>query len=327
MLPSQERAAAPPAPAAPAALALCVTADLFSTLSMVSLACVASGPLAAALLLRTPDARLNAAGSLADLLLAALLRAAAALGHVSCGARCAASGAGAAAAGAVHAAAAAWLVAKGALAVGLLDGGLSWGARLAAGGVELRVPALLAAEALGVLFSGLLLAQAVGFRRVLQQRAPRDALSALCPLRPDAREWLEQRQSLVREWVEAAAPLGSPQAGSPAQPRQRLEAQSPPPARPKGAWRKAAAAVAAAPAAVAAAVAKPAARRGATAPLLPTHAAAAPRTAAQERRQPLLAGVGDVWGSDAGSDAMHSAASHAGAASSMAASFCTAASD
>jgi len=61
-----------------------------------------------------------------------------------------------------------------------------------------------------------LLAQTIAFRRVLQQRAPPDALTALCPVTPDARNWLQRRQSAraaaVRQWLEGAA---GPSGGSP----------------------------------------------------------------------------------------------------------------
>jgi hypothetical protein len=151
----------------------------------------------------------------------------------------------------------------------------------------------------------LLLAQAVAFRRVLQQRAPRDALSSLRPLLPDAREWLERRQSLTREWVEAGAP------------------PEPPP--PRGAWRKATTRVVAAPSAVAAAVVTAVSPPAAAAPAARAGAAAAPPAA--ELALPLLAGP--PWGSDdeEGSEGMQSAASHAAASSSRANSFCTALSE
>lgn len=145
--------AAPPPPArAPAALALTSTADVVATVSIACLACVRSGRLAAALLLRTPDPLVNAAGSLLDILLAALLRAGLALCQSSSSSACSGVGA-AAAAGAAHAALAAWLAAKGALAL-RLTGGRAAGQFLDGGDVVMSVPGLLAAEALGILFSG-----------------------------------------------------------------------------------------------------------------------------------------------------------------------------
>ena len=148
----QEGAAA----AAPAALALSATADIVTTVSMASLACVQAGPLQGALLLRTADPPLNAAGSLLDILLASVLRALLTFCQVSSGARCAGAGgpaAPAAAATVLHVLAAAWLVAKGALTL-RLTGGRVAGEQLVAGDVTLSGASLLGAEALGVLFSG-----------------------------------------------------------------------------------------------------------------------------------------------------------------------------
>ncbi|KAF8068367.1 hypothetical protein HT031_002056 [Scenedesmus sp. PABB004] len=135
---------APPAAAAPAALALLISADAAATLCLVLFA--SDGPLRDALLPRTGDARLDGAAALADLLLLALLRGALVLLPLL-QPRLLASRAGRAAAAAAAAAISLWLSAKGGLAL-----------RLARGRHELPVPgvgtvhvaALLAAELLGV---------------------------------------------------------------------------------------------------------------------------------------------------------------------------------
>jgi hypothetical protein len=127
-----------------------------TTLSLVALACVEDGPLAAALLPRTPSLELGAAANLLDLLLASLLRGAATFLFVGCGgAACAACapGAGLAAVCVAHAAAAGWLAAKAALGARLAGGDVA-GGRLEVGGATLRVAALLATEVVGIAFSG-----------------------------------------------------------------------------------------------------------------------------------------------------------------------------
>jgi hypothetical protein len=130
---------------------------------------------------------------------------------------------------------------------------------------------------------------------VLQQRAPRDALSALLvPLAPDARDWLEQRQTTVQQWLQAtgASPL-------PAAPAAR---------QPRAAWLPWHSEAAAAPAPQ----------------LLPTRAPAA-KGGEGPSEQPISSLGGAVWDSQSGDDdEFGSAASRAGASSSMGASFCTA---
>lgn len=306
--------------AAPAALALTAAADIVATLSL-TLACVKSGPLESALVPHTPSKALNVAAGLLDLLLASLLRAAITLTQLMSSSR-SAGPAGLCAATTAHTLTCAWLVCKAALLLVATGGEAGGQIEIgdAANPVVLIVPSLLSTEVLGVLFSGVLLAQTVAFRRVLRQRAPRDTLSAAAPLQPDAREWLVQRQSSVHRWLEAASP------DSPAPPAAAPRA----PARAGGSswqwWPKATAsapgAAAAAARGVAAAGSQPysraqrplgalAAEAGASHPLLPVSAA--------------------PWGSEGESDdtglEFGSVAPNAGASSTNAASFCTAASE
>jgi hypothetical protein len=139
-----------PAATAPAVLALTMTADIVCTLAL-TLAAVDAGPFPAALLPRTPDAALNAAASLFDLLLASLLRT---LGATLCQLWAGGRGGGRAAAAALHALVALWLVAKGGLLLWVTGGQGLGGAMRVGKAVVLRLPVLIGAEAAGLLFSG-----------------------------------------------------------------------------------------------------------------------------------------------------------------------------
>lgn len=136
--------------AAPAALAFSMSADLVATLSL-TLSCLQEGPLVDALLPRTPDPWLNAATSLFDLLLAALLRSIITLAQLAAGRR-AATAPGLAAASVAHALICSWLIFKAGLAVSFAGGGV--GGYIRVDDVTLGVTSLICTEALGVLFSG-----------------------------------------------------------------------------------------------------------------------------------------------------------------------------
>ncbi len=154
----------------------------------------------------------------------------------------------------------------------------------------------------------MLLAQTIAFRRVLQQPAPPDALSTLCPaLTANARAWLDRRRAAraaeVRRWLEQAstAAPGSPRVGGGGGwfvgwGGKRAAA---PPRRQEGGASGSEAGLPGAGGAAAAAAA-----------------------AAGGLSVPLLLGDEEVWGS--GSDEFGSAASHLAGSSTRAGSFCTA---
>lgn len=140
-------------PAATLWLSLTMTADVVATLAGC-LASLKAGRLARALLPAEPgDPLLTATAALGDLLAASALRTLCLTLALGTSAACAGRRAALAALAAGHALLVAWLAAKAALTYALA-GGAGPGAEFRAGGVTLRVPALLATEALGILFSG-----------------------------------------------------------------------------------------------------------------------------------------------------------------------------
>jgi hypothetical protein len=130
-----------------------MTADAVSTLGL-TLAAVKAGPLADALLPNLPDAPpgVALAARLADLPIACAVRVVVTLLLLRRGAACA-RGAGLGAAAAAHVLIAAGLAAK-AVACLRLTGGDVLGGELPAGCATVAVLPLLAAELLGILFSG-----------------------------------------------------------------------------------------------------------------------------------------------------------------------------